>query len=48
MALGDPADGWVAGHLRDEVHVEGEERGAQAHARGGSRGFAAGMAGADY
>ena len=47
MAFGDAADGGVAGHLRDEVEVQREERGAQAHARGGHRGFAAGVAGAD-
>ena len=47
VALGDAADGGVAGHLRDEVEVQGEEGGAQAHARGGGRGFAAGVAGAD-
>ena len=50
MALGDAADGRVAAHLRDEVEVQGEEGGAEAHARGGHRGFAAGVAGAydDY
>ena len=47
MAFGYAADGGVAGHLRDEVEVEGEEGGAQAHARGGGGGFAAGVAGAD-
>jgi hypothetical protein len=47
MALGDAADGGVAGHLRDEVEVEREERRAQAHARGGHGGFAAGVACAD-
>ena len=49
MALGDAADGGVAGHLRDEVEIEGENGGAEAHARGGHRGFAACVAGAyDY
>jgi len=47
MALGDAADGWVAGHLGDEVEVEREERCAQTHARGGGGGFAACVAGAD-
>ena len=47
MALGDAADGGIAGHLRDEVEVEREEGGAQAHARGGDGGFAAGVSGAD-
>ena len=49
MAFGDAADGGVAGHLRDEVEIEGENGGAEAHARGGHRGFAACVAGAyDY
>ena len=47
VAFGDSADGGVAGHLRDEVEVEREECGAQAHARGGRGGFAAGMTRAD-
>lgn len=47
MALGDASDGGVAGHLGDEVEVEGEQCGAQAHARGGHGGFAAGVSGAD-
>ena len=46
VALGYAADGGVAGHLGDEVQVEGEEGRAEAHARGGRGGFAAGMAGA--
>jgi hypothetical protein len=37
----------VAGHLGNEVEVEGEEGGAEAHARGGGGGFAARVAGAD-
>jgi hypothetical protein len=50
MAFGDTSDSGVAGHLRDEVEVEREERGAEAHAGGGHSGFAASMAGAydDY
>src|SRR5271170_1271496 len=48
MALGDAADGGVAGHLRDEVEVEREERRAQAHARRSDGGFAAGVSRADY
>ena len=47
MALGDAADGGIAGHLRDQVEVQGEERGAQAHAGRGDGGFAAGVSGAD-
>ena len=47
MALGDAADGGIAAHLRDEVEVHGDERGLEAHARGGHGGLAAGVAGAD-
>jgi hypothetical protein len=48
MSLGDAADGGIAGHLRDQVEVQGEERRAQAHPRGSGSGFAASMAGTDY
>jgi hypothetical protein len=48
MTFGYAADGGVAGHLCDEVEVEGEESGAEAHARGGGGGFATSMAGTDY
>jgi hypothetical protein len=44
MTFGYAADGGVAGHLGDEVEVEGEEGGAEAHARGGCGGFAARVA----
>ncbi len=47
VSFGDAADGGVAGHLGDEVGIEGEECGAQAHAGGGDGGLAAGMAGSD-
>ncbi len=47
VALGDAADGGVAGHLRDQVEVHGDHGGPQAQARAGARGFAPGMAGAD-
>ena len=32
MAFRDPADGWIAAHLGDEVEVEGEDGGAKANA----------------
>jgi hypothetical protein len=41
------ADGRVAGHLGDEVEVQGAERGAEAHARRSHGGLAAGVTGAD-
>src|SRR5580765_3692805 len=48
VALGNAADGRVAGHLRDEVEVHGDERSLQTHAGTGARGFAAGVAAADH
>src|SRR5208282_1865642 len=48
VAFGDSADGGVAGHLRDQVDVEREEGGLEAHAGGGHGSFASGVAGADY
>ena len=48
MAFGYSADGGVAGHLGDELALEGEDGGAEAHAGGGGCGFAAGVAGAYY
>ena len=47
MSFGDSAHGRVAGHLRDQVDVESEQRGAQSHARAGHRRLATGVAGAD-
>ena len=48
VALGHSADGRIAAHLRDEVHVHGDERSLQAHARGGHGRLATGMAGAHH
>jgi hypothetical protein len=47
MALGDAADGGIAGHLRDEVEVEGVERCTQAHARRSDGCLAAGVTGSN-
>ena len=47
VALGDAADGRVAGHLGDEVQIHGDHGGAAAHAGGGAGGFAPGVSGAD-
>ena len=44
MPLGDAAHGGVAGHLRDEIDVEGIEGGPQAHAGGGQGSFTSGVA----
>ena len=47
VSLGNAADRRIAGHLGNEVDVEGVEGGLQAHAGGGHGGFAAGVSGAD-
>ncbi len=47
MALAEPADGRVAGHLADGREAVGDERRPGAQARGRGRGLAAGMAAAD-
>ena len=46
MALRDAADGGIARHLRDQVQVHRDHRGAQAHASACTRGLATGVAGA--
>ena len=43
MALAQPADGGIAGHLADGRRVVGEQQGPRATARRGRRGFAAGV-----
>jgi len=48
MALGDASNCGVAGHLRDQIHVERVESRLQAHAGAGHRGLASGVTGADY
>ena len=47
MALGDAADGGVAGHLRDVVVVDGEQECFRAEAGGGQCGLATRMAASD-
>jgi hypothetical protein len=47
MALPQPADCRVAGHLADRVAPMRDQGGARSKARGGGRGFAPGMASAD-
>ncbi len=47
VAFSNAAHGWIAGHLGDEVDVEGVQRGLQAHAGSRHGGLATGMAGAD-
>jgi hypothetical protein len=48
VSLGDTANGWIAGHLRDEVDVQCVERGVQPHARGRPGGFTARVPCTDY
>ena len=47
LPLGHAADRRVAAHLADRVAVDRQQRGAQAHPRGGQRGFQPGVAGPD-
>lgn len=47
MSLGYATHRWVARHLRDQVDIQRVERRLEAHACGGHRGLASGMAGAD-
>ena len=48
MALAEPADGRVAGHLADGGEAVRDQRRARAHAGGRRGGLAAGMAAADH
>ena len=48
VPLGKAADRGVAGHERDAVQVHGQHQRGAAHAGGGKRSFAPGMAGADH
>lgn len=47
MAFGDSANSGVAGHLRDEIDIQGVEGGLEAHAGCGHGRLASGVAGAD-
>ena len=47
MALAEPANGRIAGHLADRGKAVGDQRRARAHARRGGSSLAAGMAAAD-
>ena len=47
MALAEPTDRRIAGHRADGRKAMGHQRRLGAHARGGARGFAAGVASAD-
>ncbi len=48
VTLRGAADGRVARHLADRVEVHGEQQRAASHARGGQRGLASRVTGADY
>ena len=43
-----PPDRRIARHLRNQIDVEGEQRGLQPHARRRHRGLASGMTGAHH
>ena len=47
VAFGDASDSGVAGHLCDQINVEGVEGGLQAHAGASNSSLAAGVSGAD-
>ena len=47
LALGNSADGWVAAHLGNLVHVHGDEARACAHVRGCRRCLATGVSASD-
>ena len=48
MSLGNAADRRVARHLGDQVDIQSEQRGLQAHASSGHRSLASGMPGAHH
>jgi hypothetical protein len=48
VTLGNATDGWVAGHLRDEVEVHGDHGGLEAEARTRPGRLASRMAGAHH
>ena len=48
VALAEPADGRIAGHLADGVEAVRYQRRARAHAGSGGRGLTAGMAATDH
>ncbi len=44
VALADPADGRITGHLAQRLNVVGQQQGLAAHARGRQRGLGTGVA----
>ncbi len=48
MSLGNSANRWIAGHLRDQIDVQRVEGSLQAHPRARQRRLATGVAGSDY
>jgi hypothetical protein len=43
MSFGDSTNGWIAGHLSDQVNIKREQGGFQPHAGGRHGSLAAGM-----
>src|SRR2546423_8077044 len=48
MPLTNAADRWIAGHLSDQIEIDGDKGRVGAESRGRRRCFAAGMTAADY
>jgi hypothetical protein len=48
VPLGDPTHSGIAGHLRDEIDVQREKGGLQAHAGSSHRGLTSSVTGADH
>jgi hypothetical protein len=48
VSLRNTADGGIAGHLGNEIDVQREKGGLQAHAGGSHRGLTSGVTGADH
>ena len=48
VSLGRAADGRIAGHVADPVHIDGEDANLRAEPRGSQTGFNTGMAGANH
>jgi hypothetical protein len=48
VTLGNAANGWIAGHLGNQVQVHGDDRRLEAHSRGRHRCLTTGMSSAYY
>jgi len=48
LSFSYPANGWIAAHLGNLVHVHGYQTGLGTHLSGSGGGFTSGMSGANY